>query len=707
MAELQSPAGVYAELEPERFISDYAAVIPAGQQPETAGVVIESEDSEDAPAYDGPTLMESTLPLRTEGPGGKEEAVDLHLERVGGELKPATPLVEVAIPGELGKGISLPEAGVTVELLGAPRGRAPSIIEGTAAAYPEVAQDTSLAVAPTAAGVETLTMLQSADSPREESFRLGLPAGAELKATADGGAEAVKANGDPLLNISPPNAIDANGATVPVSLEVAGDTFKLAVSPGAEAAFPILVDPVVQQVYNWAENGGTVNADWSKFSTGAGYDIGTSYPFYYGPHVIAYQGTSIAHWAEGGWSYEVPRRAADMKALGHAPKSFVSEMKLSDLYFAAGEYSVNPILYAGLKDELKNSFPSLFVHWGIQGDLTNTSTTYTLTNTDHEVKEAIALELSEGEAHTMSAGTRVAYVGSATVSVADEDLPRLGVPSAPPTWVNKTALAPISVPVTDEGLGVKSTKFEIPGQGTKVVTESCTGLVANPCPAQSTPSVTTAQYNPAEMPQGIDGIPIVSEDVVGNKSAQGKAFVYVDHTAPELTLSGTATEQATLGTKNPTYTIKAKATDGVAGAPQSGIYKAKIEIDGTQVAIKEPKCATENCTAEPGYTIEASKYSTGQHTIKVTAEDTVGLTTTKELKITLNATPPSITLSGPRVQRHPSAIRVLRVVRGWCGGVLPLLSVRSAAIRWRLLRSDGRGSRERSGFRRPRTLRRK
>ena len=240
------------------------------------------------------------------------------------------------------------------------------------------------------------------------------------------------------------------------------------------------------------------------------------------------------------------------------------------------------------------------------------------------------------------------------MEVADETVPTVANALAASNWVNQTATSSISAEGADTGLGVKSLSFEVVKGSPIVATNPCLGTASSPCPRHWSASVSPSQYNPANMPQGLDFVPVTAQDVVGNKVPAGSevnALIRVDHTAPELTLSGTATEQATLGTKNPTYTIKAKATDGVAGAPQSGIYKAKIEIDGTQVAIKEPKCATENCTAEPGYTIEASKYSTGQHTIKVTAEDTVGLTTTKELKITLNATPPSITLSGPATEQ--------------------------------------------------------
>lgn len=135
--ELEGSAGIYEELEPERYLSDYAAIVPASSLPEGAGGSGEGLPAEHP---NQPVLLESTLPLRTENASGEEEAVDLELEHSEGELQPANPLAEVGIPRELGEGISLggPEIGVTVA--DAPAADAPTDAEGRFAFYPEVAE---------------------------------------------------------------------------------------------------------------------------------------------------------------------------------------------------------------------------------------------------------------------------------------------------------------------------------------------------------------------------------------------------------------------------------------------------------------------------------------------------------------------------------------------------------------------------------------
>jgi hypothetical protein len=132
--ELQAPAGIYDELEVERFVSDNAAIIGAGDQPEMAGAVIGGAPSQQ---YEGPTLLESTVPLRVEDASGQTDAVNLELEHAEGELQPANPLVEVGIPQNLGEGIAISDSGVTIELWGAPIERVPSTVEDSVVLYPE------------------------------------------------------------------------------------------------------------------------------------------------------------------------------------------------------------------------------------------------------------------------------------------------------------------------------------------------------------------------------------------------------------------------------------------------------------------------------------------------------------------------------------------------------------------------------------------
>jgi hypothetical protein len=172
--QIEGVAGVFNDLKVDHFLSDNAAVIDAGDQPEASGAVIGEGE------YRGPALLESTVPLRTEDQSGNEATVDLGLEHAEGEIQPATPLVEVGIPSELGEGIQLPQSEVEIALAGAPQERAPSIVGQTVAVYPEVAKDTSFAVAPSPTGVETFSLLQSADAPNSATYHLSLPEDAVL-----------------------------------------------------------------------------------------------------------------------------------------------------------------------------------------------------------------------------------------------------------------------------------------------------------------------------------------------------------------------------------------------------------------------------------------------------------------------------------------------------------------------------------------------
>src|SRR4029077_14614737 len=216
-----------------------------------------------------------------------------------------------------------------------------------------------------------------------------------------------------------------------------------------------------------------------------------------------------------------------------------------------------------------------------------------------------------------------AYVGSASIELADKDTPTVVAPSGPSQWVNQTAL-PIPFTAADSGLGVQSltaTDQASPLHSWKT-SYGCIGVGDSACPRvwQSTDAGHPAlKYEPSIMPQGIDHLGVVGEDPVGNKSASTGVVVMVDHTAPELALSGTMTEQATLGTKWPSYTLKSNATDGTTAQPQSGVAKAIVEFDGKIIAKSEPGCSTENCAIPIEVGLESSKFSAGQHTFKVIA----------------------------------------------------------------------------------------
>src|SRR5262249_22072583 len=147
--------------------------------------------------------------------------------------------------------------------------------------------------------------------------------------------------------------------------------------------------------------------------------------------------------------------------------------------------------------------------------------------------------------------------------VADPDTPTLSV-ATQSEWTNHSV--PLQNMINDRGIGAKSVTFEIPGVGNKTITNSCVGTVASPCPREWNATLAASQYTTSEMPEGVDKITLTGKDALGNEvlpADKVTARVYVDKTAPVLAaLSGSMTEQATLGTTRPFYTVKYSASDG-------------------------------------------------------------------------------------------------------------------------------------------------
>lgn len=566
---LEEPAGIFGgELEVEEFHSDHVAVV--------------------APPSPGaqPGLLSSLLPLRTEGAEGEKEAVDLELERSGGEVDPANPLVEVQIPGELGEGITLPESNVGIDLAGDAGERSASVVEGSATFYPNVAPDTDLAVAPTPTGVETFTQLRSAQAPQSQTFHLSLPAGAALRESADGGAEIAKGE-EVLVAVPPPSAIDAEGSEVPVSLSVSGDALTLRVEPQGEAAYPLLVDPVYES-YSWmnSNNSTGIYSDWRPASSNEsilkpGWIGVWGEAMHAGLDLRSYPGAAAPGY-QANWNYYVPRFFSDYEnpEFRERPTSFIRNMTLSQVYYLIEEGSPvheDPYLLVGLWDEKKGEFSTVGTRTGSQGGYNNQTIQLKNESEYVEVKNGgIALATAESASYP-----RQAFVGSATVELSDQDSPAILSIASPSGWLNE-APSPIKYTTLDPGLGIYSFQVNQPvtsGGSTLIATSNqCLGTASNPCPRKAETAGRTLAYEPKTMPQGVDGVRVLVSDPVGHQTSSESIPIKIDHTAPTLSLSGSLTEQATLGTHLTSYALNYAAADGDEAAPAAS---APIGTAGT------------------------------------------------------------------------------------------------------------------------------
>lgn len=601
--EVSSAGKDPSELPVKRYLAPDVAVVSAPESgagedgPGGSSQESEEEGAEEAsslrrvaspPHLAGADLVDSTVPLQVEGAGGQLQPVDLALEQEGGELEPASPLVDTAIPSELGEGVELLNGKIGLSFPAAAQERSPSLVEESLAFYPNVAPDTDLAVVPTLTGLETFTQLRSADAPTSQRIALDLPAGTTLRASEAGGAEAVK-DGELLLSVLPPTAIDADGEPVATTLEVQGEALVLKVHPSESAAMPILVDPLFQ-TYEWNAKGTT--AGICSTSTGTegsssscnnreewGFDIVSHYPlpshmqagvhdlwsstFTPGMSVLAQGAQTMGDRASV--VYTVPRFFKDETL----PTSFISHLTLSNLdWMGYGAYP-SPYLFAGIWDPVTGGWASYWMHSGqAEHGVHDWTYRYEFPNPVNTHAKAAGIILSAQESTPDSAAR--AYVGYASVELADQDVPTSPIPKAETKWVDQEA-PPLSFSATDTGLGVKSITAATEGVGSGRPLHSwsasygCLGVGDSACPRtwSSTQAGHEAlTYQPSLVPNGINYLSLVSEDPVGNRSASSFAEVRVDHQAPALSLSGNLTEQNIVGRKLTEYTLNYSATDG-------------------------------------------------------------------------------------------------------------------------------------------------
>jgi sugar lactone lactonase YvrE len=612
---VEQPAGIFDEMPTARFVSDDAAVMQLS--PEGAGAGPTEEEGGEAAR---PVLVESSVPLRVEDESGRDAPVDLSLEEADGEVRPSNPLVATSLPTELHEGIELAEGAVTIGFPEAAPERAPSIVDEDSAFYPSVRKDTDLLVTPNPTGVETLTELRTAQAPKTEIQTLSLEEGVTLKATDEGGAEAVF-NGRTVLEVAPPTATDAAGNSVPVQLSVAGDAIELAVSPPESAAYPILVDPsYVLESTNWAVEGKPFLA-WEPSDSAPGYlaltqqwptqipalDLTSGFP----------GGASQNTGAQ--WYYPVPRYWSDQVTYHEFPHSYISFVDLSSaMFLTEGNNAYYPEEVDGILDPVANQgWIAVGSYNGTQGQFSGWSGNFRFPpepsfNENEDGKLFVfGLITIEPEAQ---AKYRNAVTGAVAVGLSDNTKPALASLGSPGGWWN-TGEPTVTFDAVDAGLGISRLKMgpeeqavreelEFPQrcrvlesrrQPCTPLTEAkvpCTGATASPCPRElrSGEDGLTLPLHPAAAPEGIDHYEVVAESPL-HVSTVETVPLRVDHGPPTLALSGTATEQGTLGTAKPQYTLKYSAADGTREPPTMRQERGAANPAAT-LAFKEPADVT-------------------------------------------------------------------------------------------------------------------
>lgn len=600
--------------EPARFFSAARLIRPLGQ----GGALLESEGRKE--------LIEGTAPVLVPGSEGAPSKINLTLEETGGGYEPTNPLVPLSIPTTASEAVEVGEEGLAVTQADANESAARPFGQMNVF-YPEVAADTDLLISPTATGVEFFDQLRSEDSPETLRFHVQMPEGAELR--SDGtGAEVVAGDGSRLAEVPPPNAVDAQGIQVPVRMTTEGDSLVIDLEESEEEfAYPILVDPIIQEWYfqNWNEGQNLQaleNGAWHwNTSEGAqsSYVYGSTSCIYtcWGSHRGLYMDTPNGYlpanrW--GQWSYSAPNSETYLENAWVSPFWRDNHVNCSQSQYGQpydydgmllNETTWNRILYNQANDQGWSDIES----WG----------------------RAFIIGMGTSNGITIPCWRDV-MAGGARIWLEDWSRPDLTTSSSG-QWMDQSPLR-LNVSASDSGLGVQ--KFQATATNATGGTEewwtasSCTGLYEAPCPHTwnlAEGSQPQLSYSPAKLPNGIDTLRVTAYDAVQKPSfTTNEMTVRVDHTAPTITLSGSLTEQAKLGSELPHYKVLAVAEDGNPKSEnpaeaRSGVVKLEFEMDGQRVVEPfTPKCAGQaNCGAEEELEVPALEIPTGSHTLVVRA----------------------------------------------------------------------------------------
>lgn len=628
--------------DPSRLLSNAQLIEPLGD----SGAVIKDEG--DA------SLLETTVPVRTEDESGQLEKVDLSLEETPEGFETDNAVSDLVLPTAADEAIQVGGEGFEISQAEADDS-SPNRIGDKNLFYPSVLPDTDLFVAGTSLGVELFDQLRSEDSPEDLKFDIALPAGAELLPTELGGAEIVR-GGERLMLIPAPSAKDAQGTDVPVEVDVLSSSISLHVDHHKkEYAYPILVDPIVE---DWVNQ----NSTWRN-----GYNWGAlNYP---GPwhwernnsniggtdenrELCCWEGTYVGLLINMRAVFYGPEQFGQWVYRTENPKVFIPHIWLIPFNRWDGNcgWSAQPHDYVGLWNQSTG--------WDPKPPWTNYAKNFGTVSADGR-GEALIIGMSSGPPGVWISCNRLLYAGGVGVWLEDEDRPELTAASSS-QWIDKTATR-LNVSASDPGVGTKH--FEAYATDTSgatqgwTTTRSCTGLYGSRCPSTwnlGDSSQPVLNYNPSVMPEGIRKLTVRALDATGKPSTEDAVVtVRVDHAAPNIGLTGTVTEQAKVGTELPSYTLAAKATDGVAGSTKdedarSGVVKLTFEENGKYVVPPyEKACGTQSCELIQEVGLDATKITPGTHTVTVRAWDALGHEAKKEITFsTGDKQPPSLNLSG-------------------------------------------------------------
>lgn len=610
------PARALSDMQVEEVVGEYGAVVvgPDG----------------------GTELLESPFPIRSQVAGEEGKVVDLDLRESPGGFESKTPAAEIELPGTLGGEIKVGE--VAVSSLPGSGEVAATRFGDKDLFFANTDTDTDTFLAPLATGVEIFQQLRSPKSPEVFRYGLTLPKGAILRTDNEGGAEIVDPEGNRIAAIPAPVATDAQGTAVPITMALEESSVIVQIAhQSMDVAYPILMDPVVDDAWYWETNGPagleqwywTENADYEsghecvKKCWGLGlYARSKGENYWYGANTY------------GHWTYQAPNTTAYIAA--------------ATFWTIKGEtyncLTHQPHGYVGIYNVNSGTWPSVGVWSPPQGYSPNFQTGWV----GGPGTRLGIVGIGTGGSPSQLACGHDFWVAGAMLNQDDPESPTAwgtGLPNGGGWFSEDDGTFNLGSHAYDPGLGVKKITLTREGQPNSYEWPvGCNGTAASRCPENRSEYVNVSAHS---FDEGKNKATLTAEDATG-KISNSVFYTYVDMTKPEVDLSGqlaTATKEnlgEVEGNKDveelslPVYNLSIKATDvGTYGSTEkrmrSGVRKMEIWLDKEKVQEWTQPCP-DTCSMEKSYALKLNNLESGEHKLRVLATDGVNKTREREIE---------------------------------------------------------------------------
>ncbi len=502
-------------------------------------------------------------------------------------------------------------------------------VDGTGVIYPNTLEDADTLVKPTTLGFSMETLLRSSQSPRQLYFRVNVPSGAQLAAATDGsgGAEVLE-DGARIATIPAPSAEDAEGTPVPVAMTVSGDRLVLALPEStSQYHLPIVVDPTVE------------DSIWQNEYYYSTY-YRTEWTFEHnGPYF-----TAPEHPEKGSWTEKISESHSESEwgGLFYTTRG-ASQITLANVegeWTDTNNHIQNYVLLQVPKSPYTEAYDVLPVATEAGRGGGGYACAPSLNCTESTVGPAAPenSNLAGYEQIAAGPGTKGVFstntVTKARVEISQEQGPELSF---------NTTASKIKNPATGEEvpnvlygsgawLGPHSGAFEVkasdPGLGLKYYRTTTVGWADvreyydnGECFGVQCPEYDNQGYiYEAGMHDGETSFETFVEDPVGlYKTILPQQKIKVDATPPHgIKVSGLQNgSELPLGETH----LKVEATDGTEPTPSSGIKSITVKVDGQEVSGSAASCPRGPCSASTEFTLAARNYSSGAHSLVVTATD--------------------------------------------------------------------------------------